>query len=131
VPTTAEHYPSSDQMDSAHALPFYFFRIHFSTNLHLFLGLPLVCFFQVSPPQPFVHFSSIRATYTANIILLDFITRMIICGEEQANKIYSAHYATVSGVQLLPLFWAQIASSAPSSQILSVLSFTLCVKDQV
>ena len=45
---------------------------------HLRLGLPNGSFPQVSPPKPLP--SSIRATCPANLILLDFITRTVLCG---------------------------------------------------
>jgi len=72
------------QIDPAHVATSHFLKIHLNIILSSTPGSSkVVSFSQVSPPKPCIHLYSlpIHATFPANLILLDLITRKIL-GEE-------------------------------------------------
>jgi hypothetical protein len=80
----------------------------------------VLAFLMVSLPQAFVHsfpFSTIRATYSAHLSLLDLII-LIILGEEY--RLRSSSLSSLSTLLSPHPSSVQIISSAPCSQIPSV-----------
>jgi hypothetical protein len=71
------------QINPVHTLTSHFLKIYLNISSHLQLGLPSVLFLPGFPtktlytPLP----SPIRATFRTHLILLDFITRTIVCEE--------------------------------------------------
>jgi hypothetical protein len=106
------------------ATPFYFSKIHFNNILPPTLRLPnglLLCRFSTTPPHAFL-FSLVRATFTAQLILLDYLYFAM------STTYNTSHCEIFSSFILFHPFWVQIFSSAPSSQTFLV---SLIVRDHV
>jgi hypothetical protein len=113
--TKAPYLPYSKADDSS-PHPSYSFNFHFniifSNYILVFQG---VSFPQAFLPKPYMHFfSSLYATCTANLLLFDFVIR-IIFGEEFLEV---PHCAVLSSLLLLPLSWQTHISTLLSNTLI-------------
>jgi len=115
-------YPKADE-SSPH--PSYSFNFHFNIIFsNYILVFQAVSFPQAFLPKHYMHFfSSLYATWPANLLLFDFVIRIIV-GDECPEV---PHCAVLSSLLLLPLSWqTHISSSARCFRTPSVF-----IKDQV
>ena len=119
--------PILSQLDPVHTTTFHFLKIHLNIILHSTPVSQVVSFLQVSP-KPCIRLSSpIRATCTAHLILLDFITLKIL-GEQ--DRPFSSPLCSFIQSHLTSSLWGpNIFLNTLFSNFLSLRS-SITVRDQ-